>query len=102
MTARVYCESGGTVKLRKTPSLKESLYWDIPDQTEVILLEKGERWSRIQALGHSRFMLSNFLKFEDESVPITVTLTMEQKMAQSLLPVLDSLVSQLESAVGRG
>ena len=107
MTATVFSESGGGVKLRNSPSLSERLYWVIPDATSVTVLERGERWSRIQAQGHTGYMLSSFLCFGDEasSAPASsdsVTLSLSPAMARSLLPVLDSLVSQLEAAVGRG
>lgn len=102
MKALVFCDIGSSVKLRNSPSLSEPLYWDIPDGTSVTVLERGERWSRIQAPGHTGYMLSSFLRFSDEPSSDAVTLSLKPAMARSLLPILDTLIAQLESTVGRG
>ena len=72
-TAIVVAESGSTVKMRAKPTQKCGLYWDVPICAEVTVYdwdaatdEKGQPWSRIRWAGQDGYMLTEFLRDEDE------------------------------------
>ena len=71
--AIVVAESGNTVKMRAKPTQKCKLYWDVPVGSEVTVYdwdaakdEKGQPWSRIRWAGQDGYMLTEFLRDEDE------------------------------------
>lgn len=66
--ARVWAESGNTVKMRQKPSLDCNLYECIPIGTTVTVRQKGDRWSKIDAGIHNGwYMMTRFLQFEEQS-----------------------------------
>lgn len=72
-TAIVVAESGNTVKMRAKPTENCDLYWDVPIGTEVIVDEwdaktdkKGQKWSRITWKDRMGYMITDFLRDEDE------------------------------------
>ena len=79
--ARVYSENGKPVKMRAKPSTLCRTWWEVPNGSEVILMERGDNWSGIIWAGRSGYMMTKFLR-EGEQVPLyTVTikgLTKEQ------------------------
>lgn len=71
--AIVVAESGSTVKMRAKPTQDCRLYWDVPIGAEVIVDEwdaatdkKKQKWSRITWAGQEGWMISEFLREEDE------------------------------------
>ena len=67
--ARVWADSGKTVKMRAKPSTLCRLYWDVPIGSEVVLVEPGDTWSGIIWAGQSGYMQSKFLR-ADNKVPL--------------------------------
>lgn len=59
--AMVYAESGSTVKMRAKPSALCRLYWDVPVGSEVIVMNKGDKWSEIIWSGRTGYMMTKFL-----------------------------------------
>ena len=79
--ATVTAKSGSTVKMRAKASTSCRLYWDVPIGSSVMVLERGETWTRIVWAGQSGYMMTQFLLFEGDPVSYTVTipgLTREQ------------------------
>ena len=60
--ATVWAESGKTVKMRAKASSTCRTYWDVPIGSEVLLMEPGDKWSKIQWNGRSGYMMSKFLR----------------------------------------
>ena len=80
--AKVWADSGITVKMRAKPSAKCKLYWDVPIGSQVVLVNPGDTWSEIIWAGKSGYMMSKFLFTEDggsvpepDSAVYTVTIT---------------------------
>lgn len=81
--ATVWAESGSTVKMRAKPSAVCRLYWEVPVGSQVVVLEPGDKWSRILWAGQSGYMMTRFLIFgdtpaEDRYTVIIQDLTKEQ------------------------
>ena len=73
--AKVWAESGSTVKMRAKHSASCRLYWNVPVGSEVIVREKGEPWSAIRWAGQDGYMMTKFLVFGDtEEQRYTVTI----------------------------
>ena len=71
--AVVVAESGSTVKMRAKPTQDCRLYWDVPIGAEVIVDgwdvstdKKGQKWSKITWAGQQGYMITKFLREEDE------------------------------------
>ena len=71
--AIVVAESGSTVKMRAKPTQECDLYWDVPIGAEVIVDgwdvskdKKGQKWSKITWAGQQGYMITKFLREEDE------------------------------------
>ena len=60
--ATVVSENGKPVKMRAKPSTKCSLYWEVPNGSEVIILEWEDSWCHIQWAGQKGYMMSCFLR----------------------------------------
>ena len=73
--ARVYAESGKTVKMRAKPSTLCRLYWEVPIGSDVILMEPGETWSGIIWAGQSGYMMTKFLRTGQEAKKYTITIS---------------------------
>lgn len=65
-TAIVYAESGKTVNMRKAPKSTASVVMEVPIGATVVVFEKGDSWSQIQYRDKSGYMMTRFLKFEEE------------------------------------
>ena len=70
--AVVVAESGSTVKMRAKPSTSCRTYWDVPVGDEVIVIERGEPWCRIKWNGKTGYMMTRFLRFNDDVELVTV------------------------------
>ena len=68
--AVVTAESGSSVKMRAKPSTASSTYWDVPIGSTVVVTDKGETWSHIRYGSRSGYMMTKFLK-EQEDTPET-------------------------------
>lgn len=66
MTAIVFSENGKPVKMRARPSTASGVYWEVPINTEVTVLEAGDTWTRIKTGGHEGYMMSKFLTSNDD------------------------------------
>lgn len=62
MQAKVIAETGNTVNLRKTPSLRGSLIVRVPLETVVEILEPGEEWCKIKYGIKTGYMMAKFLE----------------------------------------
>ena len=60
--ARVTAPSGGTVNMRKTPSLRGALIIRIPLGTIVEIKEPGEEWCKIKYGTKTGYMMAKFLE----------------------------------------
>lgn len=59
--AVVVAESGGTVNMRKTPSLRGALICRIPLGTTVDIVAPGEEWATIKYANKTGYMMAKFL-----------------------------------------
>ena len=84
--AVVVAESGSTVKMRAKPSTSCKLYWDVPVGDEVIVDERGDQWSKITWNDKMGYMMTRFLRFEDEVELVTVIIPgLTEDQAASLI-----------------
>lgn len=60
--ARVVAESGSTVNLRRTPSLRGALIFRVPLGKIVEILEPGEDWCKIRYEKRTGYMMAKFLE----------------------------------------
>ena len=68
--AMVTASSGSTVKMRAKPSRKCDLYWDVPvGATVEIRGPETKGWYPVRYGGRDGYMMSEFLKIEQESAP---------------------------------
>ena len=63
----VWSENGKPVKMRAKPSTLCRTWWEVPNGSEVILMEPGETWSGIIWAGRSGYMKTEFLRAKDEA-----------------------------------
>ena len=61
MTAIIVSDDGNPVKLRPTASTSQPYVEKIPVGTTVSVLEKGEEWSKVTALGKTGYIMTKFL-----------------------------------------
>lgn len=59
---RVQSENGKPVKMRAKPSTLCRTWWEVPNGSEVILMEPGNTWSGIIWAGRSGYMMTKFLQ----------------------------------------
>ena len=60
--ARVVAQSGGTVNMRRTPTLKGALITRIPLGTIVNIIQPGEEWCKISYGAKTGYMMAQFLE----------------------------------------
>ena len=60
-TAVVVSSNGYPVKMREYPSTACATYIKLPVGTRVTILEPGEQWAKIDAVGHKWYMMAEFL-----------------------------------------
>ena len=72
--AKVYTDSGKTVKMRAKPSTMCRLYWDVPIGSDVILMEPGDTWSGIIWAGQSGYMMTKFLRTGQQATTYIVSI----------------------------
>jgi hypothetical protein len=59
--AVVVAQSGSTVNLRKTPSLRGALITRVPLGTRVTIISPGEEWCHVSYLNKTGYMMAKFL-----------------------------------------
>ena len=91
MNAVIISDDGYPVKLRPTASTSQPYVEKIPVGTSVSVLEKGEEWSKITALGKTGYIMTKFLRFNDGS-QVFVTLTLPADVASALRDALNTVV----------
>ena len=68
--ASVYSDNRKSVKLRAKPSTNCALYDDVPFGAIVEIVERGERWSKVNYKSRvGWYMMSKFLLTDEESIP---------------------------------
>lgn len=60
--AKVVAPSGGTVNMRRTPSLKGALIMRVPLGTIVNIVSPGEEWCKITYGNKTGYMMAKFLE----------------------------------------
>ena len=63
--AKVYAESGSTVRMRSEPSASAKVLKQIPIGTFIDIIEEGEEWCKIGCDGTVGYMMSQFIKKEE-------------------------------------
>ena len=82
---RVYSENGKPVKMRAKPSTLCRTWWEVPNGSEVILMEPGDTWSGIIWAGRSGYMMTKFLREGEQVQTYTVTIKgMTKEQAEEL------------------
>ena len=116
----VTAKSGSTVKLRQKPGTDCPIYWDIPVGTEMEIVDQRENWSKCICGGLTGWMKNEFIRKEDEDLPIAPGPSVsedpgqfedaqpdpEPEQALTLLAdvyqTLQGLCARILSVVGRG
>lgn len=62
--AKVYAESGSTVRMRSEPSASAKVLKQIPIGTFIDIIEEGEEWCKIGCDGTVGYMMTKFIKKE--------------------------------------
>ena len=93
--ATVWAESGKTVKMRAKPSSLCRLYWDIPIGTRAVLLDAGEQWSEIIAMGRSGYMRSEYL-IKGESSYTVVVPGLSESVADEIIKMYPGAYKEIE------
>ena len=91
VTAIVVSDDGYPVKLRPTASTSQPYVEKIPVGTSVSVLEKGEEWSKVTALGKTGYIMTKFLQ-PDVGPQAFVTLTLPADVASALRNALNTVV----------
>ena len=121
VTVTVTSPNGKDVNLRKEASKSAALVDRIPDGTKAELLSSGDEWSKIQALGKTGWMMTEFLVADDADLPAedqddfepvdagydqdgaeSITLTFTDAELRAALPVLTKMAHQIIDTIGRG
>jgi len=93
-TATVVADSGNTVRMRRTPSTSDNVYWDVPVGAEVPVSGHQDGWSRIAYNGRAGWMMDKYL-FAASAAPEqpqeaggNVSVTLPRKAAEALRDAL--------------
>ena len=97
MRAVVHSDDGNAVKLRNSPSRSEKLWWNVPDGTPVMVMERGNLWSRIQTGERVGYMLTSFLKMEKEKAVLSFDVPAE--IVPEIVKILEDAMNQLRKEV---
>ena len=121
MQGVVYSENGKPVKLRQKPSTSCNVYWEIPNGSQLTIMETGTSWSKCTTGGLTGWMMNQFIR-TDEAPPETdpdpqedfnpgdlvpdpdtlVTIRLDAGQVAALVPVLHSIIQQITEPAGRG
>ncbi len=67
-TATVRTNSGIGLNLREQPDMDGAILTSVKNGSEIVVLQKGKEWSRVQAGGQEGFMATRFLNFGNAPV----------------------------------
>ena len=109
-TVTIWAPGGSTVNLRKHQDRGSILVDRIPIGETVILEYQGDEWSRVRYKGKTGYVMSEFLKFEEDTESLsdaetqpeadagaeTVMIQLSREQAEALLPVLSELMNQMK------
>lgn len=109
--AIVTAESGSTVNLRKEPSTSAALVDKIPVGTEIDIIEYGTDWCRVEALGKTGWMMTQFIQMDGEITPGEpeapdpdgwVQLKVRYEDLAAAYPFIKTVCDQIVEQIGRG
>ena len=88
--------TGGGLKIRQEASKEAAVLTLIPNNSRIAITEKGDVWSKAIYNQYTGYVMTKYLKFEDdESSEIdTVTITLRKDIAEALY---EALKNSLES-----
>lgn len=103
----IQAPDGGRVNLRAKPSTATgAILYKIPTGNQVDILEESGKWYRVEDdEGHTGWVMKEFVVSGGSDASAgegDVTLTIPAAKAQVLLPILENMVDQLVSTIGRG
>ena len=95
----VRSEDGNPVKMRAKPSSTCRTWWKVPNGSQVMLLNAGEKWSEIIWAGQSGWMMTKFLLAEDQKAETyRVTISGQTKAkAEEICKAYKGAVMEVES-----
>ena len=111
MQGKVAAESGSTVNLRKEPSTSAALVDKIPVGTEIDIIEYGTDWCRVEALGKTGWMMTQFIQMDGEITPGEpeapdpdgwVQLKVRYEDLAAAYPFIKTVCDQIVEQIGRG
>lgn len=109
MRAIVAGPNGETVNLREKASKDSGRIMKVPDGTPAEVLETKGAWSRVEVMGQTGWMMSEYLKtdeagevYDGTNDDAKITLTFTAGEISAALPFLDKLVEAAAAKVGRG
>lgn len=73
MTATVYASSGSTVNMRSEASAKAKIIEQIPIRSTVDVISVGGEWTQIKHKDMTGYMMTKFLKFNEDDDMIVVS-----------------------------
>ena len=103
----IQAPDGGRVNLRDKPiKATGAILYKIPTGNQVDILEESAKWYRVEDdEGHTGWVMKEFVVRGGGDASAgegDVTLTIPAAKAQVLLPILENMVDQLVSTIGRG
>ena len=90
--AIVQAENGGSVKMRARPTTKSANYHEVPSGTNVLVLEPGEEWSKIQWGSRTGYMMSKFLVSAN---PDDATIKVSAQSLENVYKILETALGQI-------
>ena len=96
-TAYVYASSGKTVKMRAKPSTLSRLYWEVPINSEVVVMSQDGNWSEIIWAGRTGYMQTKFLMTGNNYRRYTVTVKgMDEAQKDALIKLYPQAIVEEE------
>ncbi len=116
LNGKVISENGKPVKLRQKPSTNCAVYWEIPVGADLVIMERGESWSKCATGGLVGWMMNQFIQLDEEppaenqgtdeeimTDPDTlVTIRLTAAQVSALYPVMQEIMKQITEQAGRG
>jgi hypothetical protein len=92
MTATVHAVSGGTVRMRVSPTKTAIANANVPINTVVEVLEQGAEWWKIEYAGKSGWMQSEFLRTETPPAEQSEMITVRRDMLLAIVNELNGML----------
>ena len=80
---------GGSLNMREDTDIKSNRITSIPNGSDVAVLEKGEVWCKAIYNAYTGYVMTRFLKFEDESENELITISISKEAAKELYDALE-------------